>query len=36
MTLAEGSPGRALLLAQEEGLAIAGLVDEVLAGAAGA
>ena len=31
VTVAEGSPGRALLLAQEEGLAIAGLVDEVLA-----
>ena len=31
VTLAEGSPGRALLLAEEEGLAIAGLVDEVLA-----
>ncbi len=31
ITLAEGSPGRALLLAQEEGLAIAGLVNEVLA-----
>lgn len=31
VTLAEGSPGRALLLAQEEGLSIAGLVDEVLA-----
>ena len=30
-TVAEGSPGRALLLAEEEGLAIAGLVDEVLA-----
>jgi len=30
VTLAEGSPGRALLLAQEEGLAIAGLVNEVL------
>jgi DNA polymerase-3 subunit delta' len=30
VTLAEGSPGRALLLAQEEGLAIAALVDEVL------
>src|SRR6185503_4634783 len=29
-TVAEGSPGRALLLAEEEGLAIAGLVDEVL------
>ena len=29
--LAEGSPGRALLLAEEEGLAIAGLVDGVLA-----
>jgi len=31
VTVAEGSPGRALLLAAEEGLAIAGLVDEVLA-----
>ena len=31
VTVAEGSPGRALLLAEEEGLAIAGLVDEVLA-----
>jgi DNA polymerase III subunit delta' len=30
-TAAEGSPGRALLLAEEEGLAIASLVDEVLA-----
>jgi DNA polymerase-3 subunit delta' len=30
VTLAEGSPGRALLLAQEEGPAIAGLVNEVL------
>ena len=30
-TVAEGSPGRALTLAEEEGLAIAGLVDEVLA-----
>ena len=30
VTLAEGSPGRALLLAQEEGLALAGLVEEVL------
>ncbi len=30
-SVAEGSPGRALLLAEEEGLAIAGLVDEVLA-----
>jgi len=30
-TVAEGSPGRALLLAEEEGLAIAGLVEEVLA-----
>jgi DNA polymerase III subunit delta' len=29
--LAEGSPGRALLLAEEEGLAVAELVDEVLA-----
>ena len=31
VTVAEGSPGRALLLAEDEGLAIAGLVDEVLA-----
>jgi DNA polymerase-3 subunit delta' len=31
VTVAEGSPGRALLLAEEEGLAIAGLVDEMLA-----
>ncbi|HME22819.1 MAG TPA: DNA polymerase III subunit delta' [Acetobacteraceae bacterium] len=31
VTVAEGSPGRALLLAEEEGLAIARLVDEVLA-----
>jgi DNA polymerase-3 subunit delta' len=30
VTVAEGSPGRALLLAQEEGLALAGLVEEVL------
>lgn len=30
VTVAEGSPGRALLLAREEGLALAGLVDEVL------
>ena len=30
-TVAEGSPGRALLLAEDQGLAIAGLVDEVLA-----
>ncbi len=30
-TLAEGSPGRALRLAAEEGLAVAGIVDEVLA-----
>ncbi|HEX4171358.1 MAG TPA: DNA polymerase III subunit delta' [Acetobacteraceae bacterium] len=30
VTLAEGSPGRALLLARQEGLAIAGLVNEVL------
>jgi DNA polymerase III subunit delta' len=29
-TVAEGSPGRALLLAEQEGLAIAGLVNEVL------
>jgi DNA polymerase-3 subunit delta' len=31
VTVAEGSPGRALLLAREEGLAIARMVDEVLA-----
>jgi DNA polymerase-3 subunit delta' len=30
VTIAEGSPGRALLLAEEEGLAIASLVNEVL------
>jgi DNA polymerase-3 subunit delta' len=30
LTLAEGSPGRALLLAEEEGLKIAALVDKVL------
>ena len=30
VTLAEGAPGRALLLAEEEGLAIATLVDQVL------
>ena len=30
VTVVEGSPGRALLLAQEDGLAIAGLVDAVL------
>ncbi len=30
VTLAEGSPGRALLMAAEEGLKIAGLVDQVL------
>jgi DNA polymerase-3 subunit delta' len=30
-TVAEGSPGRALLLAEDQGLAITGLVDEVLA-----
>ncbi len=30
VTLAEGSPGRALLLAEEQGLALASLVDEVL------
>jgi DNA polymerase-3 subunit delta' len=29
-TLAEGSPGRALLLAEEEGLAVAAMVDKVL------
>jgi DNA polymerase-3 subunit delta' len=31
VTVAEGSPGRALLLAEEEGLAIANLVNEILA-----
>jgi DNA polymerase III subunit delta' len=31
VTVAEGSPGRALLLAEADGLAIAGLVNEVLA-----
>ena len=31
VTLAEGSPGRAMLLMEEEGVAIAGLVDKVLA-----
>jgi DNA polymerase III subunit delta' len=31
VTVAEGSPGRALMLAEEEGLAIASLVDGVLA-----
>ena len=31
VTVAEGSPGRALMLAQEEGLAVAAMVDEVLA-----
>jgi DNA polymerase-3 subunit delta' len=31
VTLAEGSPGRALLLAEEDGLALSRLVDEVLA-----
>jgi DNA polymerase-3 subunit delta' len=31
MSLAEGSVGRALVLAEEEGLAVAGLVDTVLA-----
>jgi DNA polymerase III subunit delta' len=31
VTVAEGSPGRALMLAQDDGLKIAGLVDEVLA-----
>jgi DNA polymerase III subunit delta' len=30
-TVAEGSPGRALMLAEDEGLAVAALVDEVLA-----
>ena len=33
VTLAEGSPGRALLLVEEQGLALATLVDEVLAAA---
>jgi DNA polymerase III subunit delta' len=32
VTLAEGCPGRALLLAEEEGLKIAALVDQVFAG----
>lgn len=31
VTLAEGSPGRAMLLMEEEGIAIAALVDKVLA-----
>lgn len=31
VTLAEGSPGRALMLAEDEGLAIAAIVDKVLA-----
>jgi DNA polymerase III subunit delta' len=31
VTVADGSPGRALMLAEEEGLAIAHMVDEVLA-----
>jgi DNA polymerase-3 subunit delta' len=31
ITLAEGSPGRALLLAEEEGIALSALVDETLA-----
>jgi len=31
VTLAEGSPGRALLLAAEEGLALSELVDQLLA-----
>lgn len=31
VTLAEGAPGRAVLLAEEQGLALAGLVEEVLA-----
>ncbi|MGH7040697.1 MAG: DNA polymerase III subunit delta', partial [Acetobacteraceae bacterium] len=31
LTLAEGAPGRALLLAEDEGLAIAALVEDVLA-----
>ncbi len=31
VTLAEGSPGRALMLAEDEGLAVATLVDKVLA-----
>jgi DNA polymerase-3 subunit delta' len=30
ITLAEGSPGRALMLAEQEGLAVAALVDKVL------
>ncbi len=30
VTVAEGSPGRALMLAHEDGLKVAGLVDEVL------
>jgi DNA polymerase-3 subunit delta' len=32
VALAEGSPGRALLLREAQGLALAGLVDQVLAG----
>jgi DNA polymerase-3 subunit delta' len=32
LTVAEGSPGRALMLAQEDGLRIAGLVNGILAG----
>ncbi|MEO8714508.1 MAG: DNA polymerase III subunit delta', partial [Acetobacteraceae bacterium] len=32
VALAEGSPGRALLLREAQGLALAGLVDDVLAG----
>ncbi|WP_428483547.1 DNA polymerase III subunit delta' [Rhodopila sp.] len=31
VSLAEGSPGRAIMLAEEEGLAIAGMVDKLLA-----
>jgi DNA polymerase-3 subunit delta' len=31
VTLAEGSPGRAVMLAEDEGLAIAGVVDRLLA-----
>lgn len=31
ITLAEGSPGRAIMLAEDEGLKIAGLVDKLLA-----
>lgn len=35
VTMSEGSPGRALLLAEEDGLKVAKLVDEVLAGLPG-